>query len=678
MAASAADVLVVGGSPAGCAAAIAAARRGRSVTLLEPTPVLGGLSANGVHAFDTGTMQSISGLAEEFAAAIRAYYKASGLVDPLLDSPTDLFWESHVAARVWAGMVAAEPNIRVVLRAVPVAVEVADGRIAAVLWEDAVDGYGNAGPRGAPQHRATGGVVIDATYEGDIAAWAGVPFDLGREAWSPEEPHAGEIYTTTHAYDIRHGALPSTILPGSSGAGDDRLMAFGCRLTLRFYDDPSPDAAHRLKSPPPGYDPARYSWAESTYFPEGRARFGTGIIPGVNGKALTNRPFEGSDHVGDNRAYILADPRERPAIRQRFMDHMLGFLYFIQTEGGSPRIGLATDEFIDNDHLNHMLYIREGRRIRGRARVTESDIHPFLAGDGPRAPLKPDAIAIGDWPIEIKRVRDEPSPDYPHYDGSMFCRAVRAPYQIPYGCLLPQQIDNLLVTMAVSATHVAYSAIRVESVWIQTGTAAGIAAALAVETGAAPAEVPVAAVQEGQIGHGNKLTYFRDVETAHPQFAAIHWAALRGVVPDDPNYRFFPGRAATWPKLLEATVRCLRLPISVTGFHFEGLNPGNPALRYAETLYDLGSRAGVSIFPNMIDPVIDGPADYLRGEPRTRWLALDLHSPVDRRDTAGFLARTAQALAALGRPVAGKLPQHGNGPLDRATLCQWLRDMVAA
>lgn len=277
-----------------------------------------------------------------------------------------------------------------------------------------------------------------------------------------------------------------------------------------------------------------------------------------------------------------------------------------------PQLGLAEDEYVDNDHIPHVLYVREGRRFRARERMTETDVSRYLASAGPRPPRRPDSIAIGDWAIESRRCRDEVDPETNSYDGSLFPRALRAPYQVPFGCLSPEGVDNLLVTTTISATHVAFCALRVEAVWTETGAAAGIAAHLAAQTGDRPAHVSVEAVQAAMVRNGFKLTYFSDVETSHPDFVGIQWLALRGFVPDDARYRFFPDRSATWGDLLEAAVIAFDLPVSVTGYHFEGLDPGQPSFRYAETLYDVASRAGVVLFPGMRKPSIDAPAGGLR------------------------------------------------------------------
>ena len=653
------DVLVVGGTAAGCSAAIAAARGGSSVVILEPTASIGGTTANGVHCFDTGTLQALSGIAEEFVRRVLEHYDSLGVDHPMLRSKSDVPWEFHVAARIWRGMISRFETIRFINGAVPIGVGMDGQKIAEVRWEPAADAFGNPAPTAMAQpNRVRAKVVIDATHEGDVAAWAGAPFDLGREARSRLEPHAGVIHTHTLGRQAdNNGFLPATMLPGSTGAADDAIMAFTCRLSVRYRET---DFERSLLRRPDNYDPDKYSWKPGVVSPHGNSVFGSELIPSLNGKMLFNQRYKGDDLLSGTRDFILAHPRERTAIRKRFYDHVLGFLYFIQNEGGMPQLGLAEDEYTENGHIPHILYVREGRRFRARERMTEADVTRYIAGPGPRPPRRPDSIAIGDFPIESRRCSHGVDPETGTYEGAMLARALRAPYQVPYGCLIPDGVDNLLVTTTISATHVAFCALRVEAVWTETGTAAGIAASLAARTGGCVADLPVEAIQDTMLRYDCKLTYFSDVETSHPHFVAIQWLALRGAVPSDDQYRFFPDMTATWGDLAEAAVLAFDLAVSVTGFHFEGLNPGHRAFRYAETLYDVASRAGVPLFPNMRHPFIDAPADYLRPEPRCRWLVLEADAAVTLEAATAFLERLSEALGRPSKPVGRPLSDRGS------------------
>ena len=674
------DVLVVGGNPGGCAAAIAAARAGRRVLLLEPTKTLGGINANGVFGFDTAAPQALSGIAEEIGAAVRAHYRRIGRDDPLFARRSDQVWESHVLAEVWHRAVADTPGITLLCGGVPVAVVAAGGRIHEVRWRTAVDVMGNIDAGGGDDDVdgvARAGIVVDASYEGDVTAWAGAPCRIGREARSWLEPHAGAIFTND-VHPSPDGHLPHSVLPGSTGEGDGSIMAFACRLHCRLYADPSPDAPHRLKAPPPNYDPANYEWKPLAVGPDGRKVFFTGLYVLVNGKFLLNRMARGNELVGPNRAYILAHPAERRALRQRFVDHALGYLHFIQTVGGMPELGLADDEFADNGNIPYQLYIREGRRIDGHADLTEADINPCITGDGFRPPLKPDAVAIGDWTFESHVCRDDAPEGYVFPEGWILNRVTQAPYQIPYGCLLPKGVDNLLVAGPISASHIAFGAVRCEAARIQTGIAAGLAAALAVERGCRPADLPVADLQAGLVARGGKLTYFADVAGGHRHFQAIQWAALRSFVPPDPQWRFFPDHPVDWAEFVRATVVCLGLPISVTGAHFEQVPRHHPAFRYLETLYDLGTRAGIDPFGVARLSVEDPIPQFLRLYREPCLLGLAPDAPVTGGDAARFLALVAGALGGTMPPEVPAVAETDGTLLTRGALCALLRRVDGA
>jgi len=392
----------------------------------------------------------------------------------------------------------------------------------------------------------------------------------------------------------------------------------------------------------------------------------------VNGKLLLNRMVRGNNLVGPNREYILAHPRERKEIRQRFINHALGYLYYIQTEGGMPELGLAHDEFADNGHIPYQIYVREGRRIEGAATLTEADLNPHILGDGLRPPSKPDVVAIGDWTFESQGCADAVPEGYKYPDGYLINRATRTPYQIPYGCLLPKGVSNLLVCGAVSASHIALGAVRCEAARIQMGIAAGVAAGLSLHRGLAPADVPVPELQAELLERGGKLTYFADVESDRPHVRAIQWAALRGVVPADPDWCFSPDHPAAWGDFVEAVVTTLGLPISVTGAHFEGVSRLDRCYRFIETLYDLGTRAGVDLFGLARLQDEDPMKEFLRLYPRFKLLPFSVREPVSTARALRFLADVAKAGGADRAPAVDA----GSGLLTRGAMCGLLESMM--
>lgn len=668
------DVVVIGGNPGGCAAAISAARMGMRVVLLEPSPTLGGMNANGTFGFDCATPQALSGIAEEVADWIKAHYARSSTPDPLHVKRADLVWESSVGAAAWRALVDATPGLTAITRAVPTGVRMNGNAIAEVVWHPATDLMGNVDDSGEG-NRVVASMVVDAAYEADVSAWAGVPYRLGREPRSTLEQHAGKIFFSNHHSSARDGYLAHSILPGSSGAGDDAIMAFASRLHCRMYEDASPTAAHRLKAPPSGYDPSLYAWGPLGTDEEGRPIWFDTLYLLVGGKFLLNRMVRGNNLVGPNREYVLAHPRDRGPLRQRFVDHALGFLYYVQNEGGLPQLGLAHDEFVDNDHIPYLVYVREARRIQGRSTLCEADVNPWLSGDGLRPPHKRDAVAIADWTYESQGCADTVEEGRRYPDGYITGRFTRAPYQVPFGCLLPVGVNNLLVSGGISATHIAAGATRCEGARIQMGIAAGLAAAIAVQEHCEPAQVPLARLQREIVRRGGKLNYFCDVESTHRWFEPIQWAALRGLVPEDDLLAFRPNDAMRWGDFAHAIVTCLRIPVSVTSLHFQGFSPRERSFRYVETLYDLGTRSGIDLFGVRRLADEDPMQEFLRIFPKAKLLRFEPQAAVGQEEAAIFLSQVVRALAIdSSRPARPELDFDAvvGASLLRGMACHWL------
>lgn len=667
------DILVIGGNPGGCSAAIAAARSGLKVLLMEPTAILGGMNANGTFGFDCATPQALSGIAEEVAARIRQHYANIGLKDPLFEKRADLVWESHVAAKVWRQLADETPGLQVLTLAVPVKVHMDGRRIREVTWQQAVDLMGNI-----KGEEAAGVVypriVIDASYEADVAAWSGAPCRLGREARSELEPHAGKIYFSNQHGSPSAGYLPHSILPGSTGEADDSIMAFAYRLHCRIYADKSPDASHRLAAPPGGYDPSLYEWGPVGTDAKGEPVFFNTLYVLVNGKFLLNRMVRGNNLVGPNRDYVLAHPRDRKALRQEFINRALGYLYYIQNDGGMPQLGLADDEFRDNGNLPYQIYVREGRRIEGAKTLTEADVNPYITGDGFRPSPKLDAIAIGDWTYESQGCADEAPQGYPYPDGYIIGRATRTPYQIPYGCLIPQRVDNLIVCGGISATHIAFGATRCEAARIQMGVAGGIAAGLSLSLGIEPSELPVDKIQQEIVERNGKLVYFADVESSRTDFRPIQWAALRGFIPVDPDWCFRPDDAITWADLVEAAVTTLGIPVSVTGVHFESITPRDACFRAVETLFDLGSRSGVDLFGLGALADEDPMKEFLRLFPRAKLLPFRPQRKVLAKEAIALLLGIVKCIRPMTpSPHLEEYLDKPGGEVSRGAACRLLR-----
>lgn len=577
------DVVVIGGTPAGIAAAISAARAGKTVVIVEQAPVLGGMLSSGVSRADDAVVQANSGVFEEFRRNVERYHLTALSTDPVVrdhlarkpvrhNVAKGQAWEAKTAARIYAEMVKQAGSIQTVFQQVPVKAIVEANRIKAVVARD----------KGGSEHQYEGKVVVDATYEGDVAAFAGVPFRMGREARTPEEPHAGHIFTDAFCETAQ--ALPGTIFPGGTGKADERIQAFNYRFLVKDYG--RADHPYRLKTPPPGYNPLNYKWnsALKPYLPNKKLD-----VLGINW---------GNDWAGPSYRYPVADYAERAKIEETYRNHALGWLYFIQNEGGSPQYGLADDEFPDNNNFPYRLYVREGRRIEGLYTLTESDIHKDLRGNGFRGPLHPDSIAIGAYEIDSHNVQNPTDRNRPcSGEGAINLIDVTGPFQIPYGVMVPRSLKGLIVPVAISSTHVAISSVRMEPVWSSLGQAAGVAAAISLDQQVELADVPVASVQSGLLAQGSYLFFYMDVPGDHPAFKAIQRMSLRNAVDGDANYCFRPGDPISLGELARLAVNGLQLPLSITAAHFRDVPRTHPAFKYIETLYDRSTSSGKAFFP---------------------------------------------------------------------------------
>ena len=600
------DVAVIGGTPAGIAAAIAAGRAGKTVVLIEQSPVLGGMLSSGVIRLDDLYVESNSGVMEEFRQRVKTYHRTKLAEDPLVKAhltrdprfPWNVAegraWEPHTAARIYAEIVAEVGAVTTCFNEVAVDVEMKENRVTGVITQDR-DNQGNLGKKQA----YTAKVIIDATYETDLAAFANVPFRIGREARSEEEPHAGRIYT--NFFRGVPGALKATILPESTGEADDRSQAFTYRLTGKDYG--RPDHPYRIKEPPPNYDPAKYRWNSN------------------NKPIIPNRKFDllgiswGGDLTGYGTRWVLADWKERVKIERIFRNYDLGWLYYIQTEGGSPNIGIPDDEFMDNNNVPYRLYVRQGRRIEGLYTLKESDIHKDLRGNGLRGPLNPNSVAIGVYGIDSHNVqgpttRKEPRSGEGAAEGTLHLFDVTGPYQIPYGVMVPEQHHGILFPVGISSTHVAMCTVRMEPVWSSLGQAAGVAAALAVTHDLELRKVPVSQIQDELLKQGCVLFFYTDLPRDAPAFEAVQKLSLLGAIANnDPDrfhsngpstsltdlnkkaYRFRPKELVTRSEFARMVVKGLQIPLSITAAHFSDVPRGHPDFQYIETLYDYSTQS---------------------------------------------------------------------------------------
>lgn len=579
------DIVVVSGSSGGFGAALAAGRMGAKVALVEDTPVLGGMLSNGISNIDSFSMESLGGIFDEFRVHVKAYYAATDPNDPIfkekvissrhIDGRSQQSnlpaeggrWEPHVADQILKKMMAAVPDVEVFYNETPSGVVMDGNRILGVTATNKTGGT----------DRFLGDVVIDATHEGDIAAWAGVPYSIGQEARSALEPHAGRIFFFDYTGEI---------LPGSTGEQGPGLPSSGFRLTIRICK-PGEAACRLLTSPPPGYKPEQYS----------AASFSVGSsMP--HGKTEMNVNPIGSELPGANWTWPELLPSQRGHLIDLYRDHALGYLYYLQHQLGETNIGLAQDEYKDNGNVPYRMFVREGRRIHGEEVMTEADINPFILGRGLNVPFHADSIAVGHYAMDAKPIEaktDQSTPD--KGQGDFFLANVMQPFQIPFGAIVPQKIDNLLVPVALSATHVAFSAVRMDPTWMEIGQAAGVAAVVSLRTHVPVRQVKVAMLQDELLRQHCNLVFFWDVRTTDPYFRPIQWLSLQSEFQGGDVHRFFPDKALTRSDLASWVYKVERYTPSVSNVHFSDVPWSHPQFREIETLYDRGILVALGLEP---------------------------------------------------------------------------------
>lgn len=535
-----ADIVIVGGTPAGIAAALTANRLGYRSVLLERSAHVGGLPANGLGRTDISTRGASLGLFAEFIGRIRNHYVVTYGEESqqVRDCSDGYAFEPSVAERMF-GQMLAEASARVTVHklrqfdARPENVVVTGGTLRAITVLNRETGA---------LERYTARVFIDATYEGDLAAAAGVPFRVGRESRAEfNEPMAGILY---FHYEPRYiGTTPGL---GTTGEGDNAVQAYNYRLCL------TADPANRVAIPKPAnYNRAEYASLiedirldRSTQFPcgtpssewDGMGRVVTlGMVP--NGKTDANHQASGflsTDLAEENWPWPTSSWAWRDQYATRLRDYTLGLLWFIQNDPEVPeemrnrasRWGLARDEYVDNGHFPRQPYVREGRRIEGEYRFTAHDAIPSDGVAGKlRPPVHPDSIASSHYHLDSHATRKR-EPDRIALEGFFSLKGMQ-PYTVPFGVIVPRKVDQLLVPVAASATHIGLSTLRMEPCWIVLGEAAGAAAALSIQDGRNVRAIDVPELQSTLVKGGSLLIYFRDAKPGDAHFRALQFFALR-------------------------------------------------------------------------------------------------------------------------------------------------------
>lgn len=530
------DLIVIGGTPGGIACAVRAAREGLSVLLVNHTQHLGGFMTSGAGGWEAPYDGLRSPLYGEMRTEATEYYRKTygeGSQQHLASMPSRTSRahidrpkiEPRIAEMLFNQMVEREKNLTVLLGHIVAKAE----REGALLKQVTLKPYSShLAPRDEHSITVSGKIFADAMYEGDLMAAAGVRTQIGREARSEySEPHAG-IISTKHRpkapgqrgfpkdadegrLNIRYFSHASgEIVEGpQSGEADSSVMAYNYRLIL------TRDPANKIMvTKPANYDPA---------LAKGPA--GLSIVPNLPNNKIA---WNGGRLIGPQNEYPGGDWAIRERVSRHYLDTMLMRLWWVQNDPSAPEAerkkftgyGLAADEFPDNHHLPYEIYVREARRLVGRYVFKEHDNK--VAEGITRTPIHTDSVAITDWVLDS--VACLPG------DGIFFLAEESRPAQVPYRCLLPKEVDNLLVPVALSASHVGWGAIRLEPVWMQTGESAGFAAALALKHNTTPAALDSDLLIRTLVKNRVMISFFNDVDVTSddPHVPAAQYFSTKG------------------------------------------------------------------------------------------------------------------------------------------------------
>ena len=532
------DLVVYGGTSGGIVAAIQARAMGKTAVLIEPGNHVGGLTAGGLGATDIGNKSAIGGLSREFYRRIAQHYaddaawvherrdsyksgRGSG------DSGAAEMWtfEPHVAEQIYLDWLD-EAGVDVVLGERLLrdgtGVEKDAAHITAITCESG--------------RRVAGRMFLDATYEGDLLAEAGVSFHVGREA---ESVYGETLNGIRVAHALKHqfshdvdpyvapgdpssGLLPliSADPPGSDGEGDGRVQAYNFRMCTT--DVP---ANRRAWPKPAGYDEAEFELLFRN-FEAGDRRVPWNPVFMPNRKTDTNNNFAiSTDYIGGNVGYVEGTYDERERIFADHRRYQQGLMWTLANHPRVPeevqrhfqRLGLAKDEFVDTDNWPHQLYVREGRRMVSEYVMTQADCQWKRRAE--------DAVGLAAYNMDSHNCqRYVTAEGVVRNEGDV--QVGVKPYPISYTSIRPRQseCDNLLVPVCLSASHIAYGSIRMEPVFMVLGQSAATAAVLAIDAGIAVQEVPYADLRERLLADGQSLSWVG---------SGIAPASLPGVVIDD-------------------------------------------------------------------------------------------------------------------------------------------------
>ena len=510
------DVVIYGGTSAGISAAIQSSRMDKSVLLIEPTHRIGGLTTGGLGATDIGNKVAIGGISREFYQNIRKYYsdsnnwqwqKREDYKGSRTDSNEDAMWtyEPSAALDVYKKMIESE-NIELVYgerlnRKNGVKKEGA--RILEIEMENGSSYIGK--------------IFIDASYEGDLMASAGVSYTVGRESLKEYGETLNGVQANKISLTLREsisrnalhhnfidgvdpyivkgdpssGLLPYIIEggPGIDGSGDKGIQAYCFRMTLTDHPE------NRIPfSRPENYNELDYELLFRNYEAadgplENMYHYGDPLLPWIN-TPMPNRKTDtnnqkgfSTDFIGQNFDYPEAGYEERKKIIAQHRSYQQGLMW---TLAYHPRIpekvrdlvsewGTPKDEYDREDGWSDQLYIREARRMISAVVLTQKHCEGIEVAEDP--------VGLGAYGMDSHHVqRYVDANGFVQNEGNVEA-SVPGPYPISYRSIVPktEECSNLVVPVCVSATHIAFGSIRMEPVFMVLGQSAAIASCLAID-----------------------------------------------------------------------------------------------------------------------------------------------------------------------------------------------------
>nr|AKB95189.1 xanthan lyase [uncultured bacterium] len=543
------DVVIYGGTSAGVIAAVQAKKMGRTAVIVGPDVHLGGLTSGGLGWTDSGNKAVIGGVARDFYHRVWQYYQNDdawrwqprseygnqGQGSPAIDGEQRTMWifEPHVAERVYDEMVKEYeiPVHRNEWLDRETGVTKTDSRITSIKMLSGLT--------------VNGRMFIDASYEGDLMATAGVAYHVGRESskqydekWAGVQTgvlhhrhHFGAVDKRISPY-VEPGNAQSGLLarispdpPGDYGAADKRIQAYCFRMCL------TNDNRNRIPFPKPtGYDVSQYELLLRILkagWREGFQKFD----PIPNHKTDTNNhgPFS-TDNIGFNYDYPEGSYDRRRQIIDEHRVYQQGLMYFLANDPRVPqdvrekfsKWGLAADEFKDNGNWPHQIYVREARRMIGEYVMTENELLK-------RRPT-PQSIGMGSYAMDSHNVQRYVKPDgFVQNEGDIGV-STRGPYEIAFGSILPKKAlcQNLVVPVCVSSSHIAFGSIRMEPVFMILGQSAATTAAIALEKDVAVQDVKYDDLRARLLKDGQILEYQSPIGKNN-----IPIKSLTGTVVDD-------------------------------------------------------------------------------------------------------------------------------------------------